>query len=339
MDAHLGIHFVPQPNRYTAELEIGAAMLLAVAVAWASARVPWRVRVAVALFAGCIAVEQTVFLRAFLEDATRPVDPRRGIEYRVAKWMEEQAPEGRVMVPGSIAQWFNVFTERPQLSGASYSTTPNWRQQEAMFRILTCASPAEVEEAVLWLKAFGVQAATVCGRRSPEFWKGNSSTKFDGLLPVLWRGEDTTIYRVPQRGPSLAHVVSIGALGDLRRYVAALEDESLPLAEMRWHGDRAATVDAVARPGQAISVQTGYHRGWRARVNGRRCETWRDGLGFLAIAPGCDGPCRIELTYDGGWEYLLFRCLSALTLLATIAYAVLPVIRFRSRGPRDPMRA
>src|SRR4051812_2734340 len=53
MDAHLGIHFVPQPNRYAAELEMGAAMLLAIAVAWGSARVPRRVRVAVALFAGC----------------------------------------------------------------------------------------------------------------------------------------------------------------------------------------------------------------------------------------------------------------------------------------------
>jgi hypothetical protein len=303
--------------------------VLALAIGWAAARVPRRVRVAVALFAGCMAVEQAVFLRSFTETATRPVDARAGIEYRLARWIEENAPPGRVMVPGSIAQWFNVFTDRWQLSGASYSTTPNWRQQEAMTRVLTCGSPPEVGKAVLWLKAFGVQAATVCGRRSSEFWKGNSSTKFDGLLPVLWRGEDTTVYRVPQRSASLAHVVPRADLDELPRYVAALEDESLPIAGMQWHGNRSATIDAVVGEGQVISVQTGYHRGWRARANGRRCETWRDGLGFLAIAPGCRGPCRIELTYNGGWEYLLCRLLSVLAAIGTGLWYVVRVASSR----------
>jgi hypothetical protein len=321
LDAHVGSHFVPQPNRYAAELEVGAAMLLALAIARASARVPRRLRVAVALFAGCVAVEQAAFLRVFTERNTRPVEARHGIEYRIAKWMEEHVPEGRVMVPGSIAQWFNVFTDRPQLSGASYSTTPNWSQHEAMFHVLTSTS-ADVELAVLWLKAFGVQAATVAGRQSPEFWKGNSSTKFDGLLPVLWRGEDTTIYRVPQRSPSLAHVVPESAVGELRRYVSALADASLPLATMRWDGHRRATIEATLQRGQVVSVQTGYHRGWHARANGRASDVRRDGLGLLTIAPACEGPCRIELTYSGGWEYVLCRALSALAILGTVAYAI-----------------
>lgn len=322
VDAHLGSHFVPQPNRYAAELEIGVAMLLTLAVAWASPKIPRRVRIALALFVACVAAEQTAFLRPFTEANTRPVDPKRGIEYRVAKWMEEHLPGRRVMVQGSIAQWFNVFTELPQLSGASYSTTPNWNQQQAMFHVLTSQTPQEVELAVLWLKAFGVHAATVSGRRSSEFWKGNSSTKFDGLLPILWRGEDITIYRVPQRGSSPAHVVPEGSPGELRRYVAALEDDSLPTADMRWEGFRKATVETSLRPGQVVSVQTCFHRGWSARANGQAADVGRDGLGFLTIRPACDGPCRIELTYDGGWEQLLCRVLSLLAIVGTAVYVL-----------------
>src|SRR6267142_6452244 len=153
------------------------------------------------------------------------------IEYRIAKWVDEHLPGERVMVTGSIAQWFNVFSGTPQLSGGSFSTSLNWTQQEAMTTILTSLSPEETANAVLWLKAFGVQAVTACGLHSPEFWKGNSSTKFDALLPVLWRQEDTTIYRVPQRTASLAHVIPATGITGLQRYVDALDDPSLPLAD------------------------------------------------------------------------------------------------------------
>src|SRR5262249_18447884 len=153
-------------------------------------------------------------------------------------------PGQRVMVPGSIAQWFNVFSSTPQLSGASYSTTPNWTQQTAMNSALTSYRPEETAIAVLWLKAFGVQAVPAAGRNTTEFWKGVSSTKFDGQLPILWQEDDTTIYRVPQRSASLAHVVPAASLArdpsidELRKYVAALDDPSLPLAEIRWEGFR-----------------------------------------------------------------------------------------------------
>ena len=47
----------------------------------------------------------------------------------------------------------------------------------------------------------------------------------------------------------------------------------------------------------------------------------RDGLGFLVVHPRCEGPCRIEMTYDGGWEYRLCRVLSVLTILGILGYS------------------
>jgi hypothetical protein len=331
IDAYLHRHFLPQPNRYTAEMEMGIALLAAPLIAWVWGKLPRNIGAAAAVFFVCVAAEHMPPLLRFATQATRPVDMTRGIEYRIAKWVDQRMPGQRVMVPGSIAQWFNVFSATPQLSGASYSTTPNWTQQYAMNSAITSVTPQQAAVAVLWLKAFGVQAVTACGRNTTEFWKGVSSTKFDGLLPVLWRQEDTTIYQVPQRSASLAHVIPAAAvtrsnaamtfpLDELRKYVDALDDPSLPLATMRWDGFRRLWIRTAVSSGQAVSVQTGYHRGWHAQANGRPAEVRRDGLGFLLIRPQCGGPCQIELNYDGGWEYKLCRVLSFLTMFGIAAY-------------------
>jgi hypothetical protein len=328
MDAWLNLHFLPQPNRYHFELEMGLALIAVPLVSRLGARLPRSIAIALALFVLCIAAEHIMGLRRFTAQITRPVDMSGLIEYRMAKWMEERFPGQRVMVSGSVAQWLNVFTDTPQLSGSSYSTTPNWTQQYAMNSLLTSTSPAELEKAVLWAKAFGVQAITSCGPHTPEFWKGQSSTRFDGLLPVLWRQEDTTIYGIPQRSPSLAHVVGEGdSAGDLKQYVAALDNPALPLADMRWLSLRSASIRTEAHRGQAVSVQINYHPGWHARANGRPVRASRDGFGFLLVEPGCDGPCVIELSYDGGWEYRICRRLSLFTMLALAGYALAAGVR------------
>ena len=64
---------------------------------------------------------------------------------------------------------------------------------------------------IFWLKAFGNQAITVPGEKSREIYHPIAHPhKFDGVLPVLWHDEDDTIFAVPQRSPSLAHVVPRG---------------------------------------------------------------------------------------------------------------------------------
>jgi len=88
------------------------------------------------------------------------------------------------------------------------------------------------------------------------------------------------------------------------------------------------------RTGEAVSVQTAYHTGWHARANGRAAGVQRDALGFLTIAPGCDGRCEIELTYDGGWEYKLCRALSYLTILGGVGYGCSVTVRARKSRTR-----
>ena len=121
-------------------------------------------------------------------------------------------------------------------------------------------------------------------------------------------------------------------MDDLARYVAALDDQAMPLAEMRWDGLRRAVIRAPLAKDQVVSVQTNYHKGWHAQANGKALPVLRDGLGFLLLRPNCEGGCEIELTYDGGWEFLLCRLLSYLTLIAVVYFwfRPLPISFFRT---------
>ena len=181
-----------------------------------------------------------------------------------------------------------------------------------------------------WLKAFGVGAIAVSGPQSQEYWKPYAHpTKFEGVLPTLWRTDDVIMYRVPQRTPSLAHVVPVasivthplkqsGDIAELESYVTALEDSTLPSAEMKWDGSNRVHVRTTAAGGQAISIQISYHPGWHARSNSQVIPLHSDGLGLIWLDPQCHGPCQVELEYDGGWELRVSRYISFTTIAALI---------------------
>jgi hypothetical protein len=235
-----------------------------------------------------------------------------------------------VMVSGTPSFWLNAFTDQPQLSGGHDPTAPNWSQRVAVFIIYSGmnAGPRAGEVATMWMKAFGVQALTL----SAEFWKTfTDPNKFEGILPVLWREGSNTVYRVPQRSPSLAHVVPAGAIvsrvplngvdiGQVTQYVAALDDPSLPLAEMRWSDFNSARIETTLHQGQVLSVQVTYHPGWRTRINGIAQPVFRDGLGLLVVKPDCRGPCQIDLTYDGGAELIATRLASVLVAVGVMLW-------------------
>jgi hypothetical protein len=235
------------------------------------------------------------------------------------------------MLPGSIAQWANDFADLPQFSGSSWSQAYNQVQQRGLAAVYNGGDtpPQDARVSLDWLKAFGVGAVAVSGPNSHEYWKPFAHpAKFEGLLPVLWREDDVTIYRVPQRTASLAHVMSESTIVSrppagprdtdaIEKYVAALDDPSLPPAEFQWAGPNSIQIRTTASPGQTISVQISYHPGWHAKVGSRAIELRRDGLGQMWLRPDCSSLCEIRLEYDGGWELRLCRYISfgALALL------------------------
>lgn len=333
LETWLGWHYLPQANRYKIEMEWALALLAAFAARGLIGRFRWRWRVLVCLPLVWLAGRQIAVQRGFAKTVLRSVDIRQTVEYRAALWIERHLPGQRVMAPGSMAQWMNAFSGVGQLSGGPFSTTPNLVQQLAVDAIYRnrLAGDRDAALSLLWLKAFGVEAVATTGPASQEFWKPfTNPEKFHGRLPVLWQEPGTTLYRVPQRSSSLAHVIPATAsvtrrprdgldTAELERYVAALDDASRPVARLRWTGSNRAVIETQLARGEVVSIQVNYHPGWHARVNGTEAAIHRDGLGLMRIEPACQGACPIELIYDGGWEFRLCRWLPAAALLALAA--------------------
>jgi len=341
----LNRQFLPQPNRYRNEMEFALSLLVVFASrAWFE-KLPWSIRVSLVLVLVAFAGELVVSHRRFAKALLRPAEVTRTIEYRASQWVERNLPGVRVMMPGSIAQWANVYTNVPQFSGGSWSTADSQIQQRAVAAVYNGGGTAEQDTraGLAWLKAFGAGALVVSGPQSEEFWKPFAHpAEFERVLPVLWREDDVTIYRIPQRTASLAHVVPEAAIvtgtprnardiGAMEAYDAALDDPDLPAARLEWEDRSRMRIATSAGPGQALSIQVSYHPGWRATVNGRASEIERDGLGLMWLRPECRGRCDVALEYDGGWEPRISRFLSFATLLALAAFAFWRFFRVPAR--------
>jgi hypothetical protein len=324
--AYFHRQFLLQPGRYKTEMEVALALLIAFGLRSSFARLSAGPRRALVILLLALAVEQTANLRRQAKSMLVPADVTRTVEYRASTWADQNLPGVRIMMPGSIAQWANTFSAVPQFSGSSWSIAYSQIQQTGVNSVYSGGA----HQALAWLKAFGVGAAGISSPDSQEYWKGFSPPeKFEGVLPVLWRESGVTIYRIPQRTSSLAHVVPESTLvvhppadgadiAEIERYAAALDDPSLPTAEFRWEGRNRMRIRASATPGQVISVQVSYHSGWHARVGGEDRKLNRDGLGLMWLQPGCAGPCEIELDYDGGAELRICRWISYAAIAALI---------------------
>lgn len=336
---------LPQPGRYKIELEMAMALIVVFGFTALMRCLPAAVRRAIVLLALALAVEQVATFRKLEKEYLFPVDQTKTVEYRAARWAENNLPGARLFLPGSMAQWADDFAPVLQLSGGSWSMATNRSQQYAEADIVFGSAPGIREISLTWLKAYGVAAVGVSGPNSQEYWKPYADPgKFDGL-PVLWNDSGVTIYRVPLRSISLAHVVPEAAIvrrpprgpedaGEAARYAAALDDTSFPLADLTWQNTNHMRILTTAAPGQAVSVQVGYHPGWHARANGQRRTVYKDGLGLMWLRPECHGPCQIDLDYNGGWALWLCRGLSYAAIAAIIL--AIPAARLRSRLRAKP---
>lgn len=324
---------LPQPHRYSLELELGLALVVAFAPRACVVRLPAPAKALGILLILLAASHQTVQYRRDARGLLQAVDITQTVEYKAAQWIGANLGGRRVFAASQVGYWMNVFVDTPQMNSGADPFDPNFAVQNAVtYSIYTGenAGSRDAEVSVLWLKAFGCHAIYVTGPKTrvatqpfvhPE--------KFQGVLPVLWREEDDTIYALPQRTKSLAHVVPESAIvqrqpvngldtDETARYIAALDDAALPADVMTWPDPNHGHLDTTLHPGQVLSIQSTYDKGWIAQANGHPAPVTRDGLGLSVVHASCDGPCSIDFVFDGGFERHFFRALSWITILALL---------------------
>jgi hypothetical protein len=339
---------LPQPHRYSLELELGVALVLVLTLRRVVIRWPVPAKAAGVALILLAALHQTLAYRRYARVIVQKIDVTQTIEYKTAQWFQANMPDQRAFVAAQTGTWLNVFADTPQMHSGHEPFNPNfWVEEAATYAIYSDmnAGTHGAETSILWLKAYGCHAIYLPGPMSRLDSKPfDHPRKFDGVLPVLWHEEDDTIYSVPQRTKSLGHVVPESAIvkrqpihgldtEDVAGYVAALDDASLPADVMDWPDPNHGHIDTTLRPGQVLSIQSTYDKGWIARANGKPAPVTRDAIGLSVVHPACNGACSIDFVFDGGFERKLCRTLSWLTLLGGLAGAVVALRRNVKRPP------
>jgi hypothetical protein len=266
-----GADTLPESRRYTLEFEL---FLLLAVVEW--------LRLAMRNHSGtvraCAIGSGAVLLLAgsgqALRYATqgweqwRPRPKEDAVEYRVASWLAAQRPQGRVLASGGLRFRLNSWFELPQAGGGFESGLRNRTPVDLAYRIRTGKGVAPGQEratALRELQLLGVEYAVVHGRNSREYYRDFTNAAAVDGLPVAFRTEDDTVYRVAFA--SLARVVDGAGL------------------EVTWHGTSALTVEGPVPPGKPVSLRINGDPGWSARQDGRLIPVEHDALGFLLLHP------------------------------------------------------
>jgi len=325
---------IAQPARYEMEMDMTLTLAVVFIGGALADRLPAHARVAFAALVAAGLGLQAVHSALFARNLIRAAEPSRLSEYKVAKWLDQNRPGELAFVSGSATFLYNAFTDNPQLEGGHNQHTVNTFLPIVAFTIYSGmnAGDLDADYSIFWLKAFGAHLISVPGPGSTDFYKPFAHPrKFDGILPLLWRDGDDSIYEVPSRSSSLAHVIPASAvvtrrpihgldIAPVEPYVSALEDPRFPLATFHWRGMSEALIHATVAPGQVVAVQVTYERGWRAYVNGKPQSVRGDAIGQMVIEPNCAGQCDISLWYTGGIERIVARAMSAGAMLAAVAY-------------------
>jgi hypothetical protein len=319
-----GVVIVPQPERYHLEMDLAMCLLVAFGIKTVAGKFPTRYQLVLAALMLVLSYYPARLDRRYARRMIKPIDIFQTIEYRTAQWFRSNLDGRRVLAAGTISFWLNAFTDTPQFGGGFDQGRVNRAINGVQYQIYSAdnAGDKAAEVAMLWLRAYGVQAIAVGGPTSREVFKPfRRPDVFAAALPEAWRDGGDAIYWVPQRTASLAHVVErqnlvrdLPAHGldvqQTRVYVQALESPIYPAADFRWTSRHSAEVHALLRPDDLLSVQVTYHPGWHALVNGASRRVFGDGLGQIVIEPDCDGQCGVKLVYDGGVEMLTARIVS-----------------------------
>ncbi len=331
------VDVVPQPLRYHLEMDLALSLLLVFGLRPLASKLSPQYKAVVVAVLLVLSFAQGRLDRRYARRMIKPVNIDATIEYQTAKWFDAHLDGGRVMASGTICYWLNAFTDTPQFAGGFDQGITNRTYNLVSYQILSAdgAGDRAAEIASLWLNAYGVQAIAVGGPRSRgEFKPFRHPEVFAKSFEEAMRDGDDAIYWVPGRNIPFARVIASQNLVQerpvngidivrLQAYVHAIRDPQIAPASFRWTSRHSAEIQAEVHREQVISVPITYHPGWHASVNHTSRRVFGDGLGQIVVEPNCDGPCNLQLVYDGGTEMLIARALSWSSLGGCLLWIIL----------------
>jgi hypothetical protein len=313
-----GVDTIPESRRYAIEFELFLVLALVEGLRLAMQSSNGTVRLCAIGTGGVLLLAGAPQLWAYATQGWsqwQPAPPESTVEYRLAEWIVQHPPQGRVFATGGLRFRLNSWFDIPQVGGGFETGLRNRVPVDMAYRIRT----AKTDDTLLDLKALGAEYVVVHGPKSREYYRDFVRPERVAGLPVAYRIEDDTIYALPPR--PLAHLMK-----------PAAEDTSLPALRVQWTDSSALTIAGPAPAGQVVAVQVNADPGWRATQDGKAIEMSQDRLGFIVLHPSPAAETLIELRYRGTAEQRIMAAVSVAAWIAALAGLLV------SASPRESHR-
>ena len=328
-----GLDTIPESRRYAIEFELFLALGVVEAIRLAMRHPNQTVRLCAVGTAAAMLLAGTPQLWAYTTQGWSrwaPAPHEESIEYRLARWMAQHPPQGRVFATGGMRFRMNSWFDIPQVGGGFDTGLQNRVPWDLAYNMRTAKDSRpgrETQDALLELKAMGTEYVVLHGPKSREYYRDFvRPERVAASLPAVYREEDDTIYALPAR--TLANWLNPGELPGkdaptrpwvLEPYIAALEDPARPALQTRWLGTDTLVIGGAAPPGRLVAVRVNADPGWQAFQDGRAIPIEIDNLGFMVLRPAAAAATHIELRYRATAEPRLMAALSALSWLTALS--------------------
>jgi hypothetical protein len=263
---------------------------------------------------------------------------RETLEYRLAEWLHNATPRGRVFTTGALRFQLNAWFPMHQVGGTFESGLRNRIAVDHYYQVRTGeGSKPETEsaDAMMQLAAIGAQFVIVHGPGSEEYYRDiKRPDKFVPLGPVVYRlGEHDWIHEVPFS--SFAHLVKPDEFPKNRwmmalpSYAAAIQDPSRPKLRVVERNPSEWEIQGGFPAGHDVAWSMNWDPGWRAMQGGTAIPVEKSELGLVRLRPAAGSATPILLTYQGTPQQKWFAGISLAVWIGSIA------LWLRSRSWRD----
>lgn len=221
--------------------------------------------------------------------------------YQVSQWFQTKVKEGegRVFLAGPGKNWFNLFNQRPQISGPlSESYYPN----SLIYRLNKYWEGGPAEEGLALAKITNTEYFVVF----PDFSYPKKFKNFGALVAEV---EGVEIYQVKLTNSDLVQKITFEGFNDLEEINDSLKTEAIEkyltwqekLAPEKIEYRRVNNQKIIIRgnflENEGILVKMNYSPAFKARQGDRELAVEKDPLGFMVIKPAKEGILEVELNY------------------------------------------
>jgi hypothetical protein len=328
----LGVHAIPESHRYLCEFDLFAVLAgwewFRIARESGNLKLRKRAAIACAVIFLWGSTQPYKYLTQGWEN-WRPVAAEITPEYRVARWLESQHPQGRVMASGGVRYRLNNLTDLEQIGGTFETGLRNRTPVHYDYQIRTSIGSEDGyqgADALLQLKAMGVQYVVINGPGSQEFYRDYVHPyKFDELLEKVYADRGDMVYRVPFK--SYANLIRPDEIPRYARppkqigaYVAAIEDYNRPQLTTKWVNVNQLEIKGSVEKDMLVAVRVSWAPGWEAVQDGTPVQLSPDVLGFMMVKARPAENSTIELRFNGSTEQKTMAGVSGLAWLLALGY-------------------